>query len=73
MSKHTQVEVKAKFVSDEAYMIYLVALGVPTAFAALLVDAEAQAQKEFFAIQSNALSRLIGRPTTTVTHSLAAN
>ncbi|WP_223229963.1 hypothetical protein [Pseudoalteromonas piscicida] len=73
VSKHTQVEVKAKFVSDEEYLAYLVALGVPAGFAALLVDAEAQAQQGYLAAQSNALSQLIGRPTTTVTHSLAAN
>ncbi|WP_462182970.1 NmrA family NAD(P)-binding protein [Pseudoalteromonas maricaloris] len=71
VSKHTQVEVKAKFVSEEEYLAYLVALGVPAAFAALLVDAEAQAQQGYLATQSNALSQLIGRPTTTVAQSLA--
>ncbi|MCF2826030.1 MULTISPECIES: SDR family oxidoreductase [unclassified Pseudoalteromonas] len=73
VSKHTQVEVKAKFVSDEEYLAHLVALGVPAAFAALLVDAEAQAQQGYLATQSNALSQLIGRPTTTVAQSLAKN
>ncbi|MGA4608266.1 SDR family oxidoreductase [Pseudoalteromonas maricaloris] len=71
VSKHTQVEVKAKFVSDEEYLAYLVTLGVPAAFAALLVDAEAKAQQGYLATQSNALSQLIGRPTTTVAQSLA--
>ncbi|WP_249313981.1 hypothetical protein [Pseudoalteromonas sp. S2755] len=73
MSNHTQVEVKAKFVSDEEYLAYLVALAVPAAFAALLVDAEAQAQQGYLATQSNALSQLLSRSTTTVTQSLAKN
>ncbi|TMP37388.1 SDR family oxidoreductase [Pseudoalteromonas rubra] len=58
------------FVSEQQYAEFLTQVGVPAGFAALLADAEIQANRGWLNEQSGTLSTLIGRPTTPMRESL---
>lgn len=57
-------------ISQAEYTDFLCQIGLPHGFAAILADSEAQAAKGFLADDSQTLSKLIGRPTTTLQQSL---
>lgn len=59
-------------VSQAEYADFLCQIGLPGGFAAILADSEAQAAKGFLADDSQTLSKLIGRPTTTLQQSLTS-
>ncbi|MCB8882657.1 SDR family oxidoreductase [Acidisoma cellulosilytica] len=58
--------------SAEAYQNVLTGIGLPDDFAALLVDADVAASRDELFHDSGALSKLIGRPTTSMKDSIAA-
>lgn len=58
------------YVSEQQYAEFLTQVGVPAGFAALLADAEIQANGGWLNDQSGTLSTLIGRPTTPMRDSL---
>ncbi|MCO7190836.1 MULTISPECIES: SDR family oxidoreductase [unclassified Pseudoalteromonas] len=58
------------YVSEQQYAEFLAQVGVPARFAALLADAEIQANSGWLNDQSGTLSTLIGRPTTPMRDSL---
>ncbi|KAF7781243.1 hypothetical protein PRUB_b0398 [Pseudoalteromonas rubra] len=62
--------VQTNYVSEQHYTDFLVQLGLPAGFAALLADAEVQANAGWLYDNSGTLSRLIGRPTTPMLDSL---
>ncbi|PKM18093.1 MAG: NAD(P)-dependent oxidoreductase [Gammaproteobacteria bacterium HGW-Gammaproteobacteria-15] len=59
-------------ISQAEYTDVLCQIGLPNGLAAILADSEAQAAKGFLADDSQTLSKLIGRPTTTLEQSLAS-
>ncbi|QTL37759.1 SDR family oxidoreductase [Pseudoalteromonas viridis] len=63
--------VVTQYVSEQQYADFLTQLGLPAGFAALLADAEVQANAHWLHDSSGTLSRLIGRPTTPMLQSLA--
>ncbi len=59
-------------VSQAEYTDFLIQVGLPHGFAEILADCEAQAAKGFLADNSQTLSKLLGRPTTTLEQNLAS-
>lgn len=72
VSRQTGHDVPYKNLSPEEYRVALLGFGVPQMLADVAVDADSKAQQGELDSHSKALSRLIGRPTTTLTQAIAA-
>lgn len=72
IAKQSRKPIVYKDLPEADYKAVLQSVGLPEVFAALLVDSDAKAAKGALFDESRQLSRLIGRPTTTMAQSVAA-
>jgi len=71
VSRQLGKEVPVNRVPGEQHREILVGAGVPDPFAAILVGVEDAISRGLLAVQTGDLSKLIGRPTTPIAHSIA--
>ncbi|QEX20180.1 NAD(P)-dependent oxidoreductase [Hypericibacter adhaerens] len=72
IAKQSHKPIVYKDLPEADYKAVLQSVGLPEVFAALLADSDAKAAKGALFDESRQLSRLIGRPTTTMAQSVAA-
>ncbi|HWA44056.1 MAG TPA: SDR family oxidoreductase [Hypericibacter adhaerens] len=72
IAKQSRKPIVYKDLPEADYKAVLQSVGLPEVFAALLADSDAKAAKGALFDESRQLSRLIGRPTTTMAQSVAA-
>lgn len=72
ISKQTSKEIPYKNLAMNAFTELLIQVGLPEGFAGALADSEVHAANGWLAEDSQTLSRLIGRPTTPLSETIAA-
>ncbi len=71
IAKQTNKDIAYHAMQEQDYKDLLVNLGLPEGFAGALADSDTQTEKGWLQDESKALSKLLGRPTTSLSEAVA--